>query len=255
MRIAIDIGNTRLHIGLIDTQSLLCLHRVNIVLGKIEEDFLAVIKEFTKDINIEIEIMLSSCRKAEEQFCIDNLIKLGFRNISPVVMHNDLPITFEYENREMLGRDRIANCLYAHAAFPFQDCIIVSAGTAVTIDIINQGTTFKGGVILAGLDTQLRALHEKTDLLPSLSIFSGIQFNLPGKSTNECMLSGTYFGLVGAIEKIVSEMLKIQPKSKLICTGGAWPLLMKRIAFEHAFLPDATLIGTAIFNGAHAQKI
>jgi len=58
-----------------------------------------------------------------------------------------------YRDPEQLGCDRFASLLGARGLFPEQSLIIVTAGTATTIDALHASGQFLGGMILPGLGT------------------------------------------------------------------------------------------------------
>ncbi len=93
-------------------------------------------------------------------------------------------------------------------------------GTALTLDFISKKGVFEGGLILPGLRTALASLHEKTALLPSISLKGPAPF--PGRSTEECMRAGVLRGFGVMTEGIVRDFkarfgLK---QCTLIVTGG-----------------------------------
>ena len=52
--------------------------------------------------------------------------------------------------------------------FPGRRCVIVDAGTALTLDLMSAAPEFRGGNISAGLKMRLRALHIFTGRLPQV---------------------------------------------------------------------------------------
>ena len=69
-----------------------------------------------------------------------------------------------------LGADRWVSLIAARKRaieselFP-SACIVVNAGTAVTIDALDAGGVFRGGIILPGIQLMLRALSDNTAAL------------------------------------------------------------------------------------------
>jgi len=100
--------------------------------------------------------------------------------------------------------------------------LIVDVGTAVTIDAVDRGRHFLGGVIRPGTGLQRAALHRYTDALPDLSHASG---HLPdliiGDSTEAAILSGTSYGEAGAIMALVELMTsQLDDAPAVYVTGG-----------------------------------
>ena len=94
---------------------------------------------------------------------------------------------------EELGEDRL--CLMegvlatTYVAGSSQWCMVVSWGTAVTVDFITLGGDFLGGVIAPSPYLSLKALHQGTASLPDLSGFSADDLGL-GQDTRSCMNLG-----------------------------------------------------------------
>src|SRR5687768_16076998 len=111
----------------------------------------------------------------------------------------DLPIKVLTETPEETGVDRVLNIA---AAFEQMEkaCVVVDAGTAITVNICNDQGEFLGGAIAPGVQMQLDALHEKTAKLPR------VRFAQPskpfGSSTNEAIIHGVYHGVRGMVKEL-----------------------------------------------------
>jgi type III pantothenate kinase len=134
--------------------------------------------------------------------------------------HPGLPVSIEYEDPQALGVDRIADCLYAHAVYPGKDCIIIDAGTTITVDFLQGGAVFLGE--LAG--------------------------EVPGTSTRECISAGIRFSVAGGINRAVRAYKeKFGGRCMVLATGGTWEFTKDFIDSDCTYNPDITLIGTALF--------
>ncbi|CAB3768000.1 Type III pantothenate kinase [Paraburkholderia humisilvae] len=67
-----------------------------------------------------------------------------------------------------LGSDRWAGMIGAHAAFPDEDLLIATFGTATTLEALRKDGTFAGGLITPGWSLMMRSLGEHTAQLPTL---------------------------------------------------------------------------------------
>lgn len=136
--------------------------------------------------------------------------------------------TFRYQGSYSLasiGSDRLAmieNAL-ARRCFP---SVLVSAGTAITIDVLDAKGIHLGGWILPGLQMRMNALNEGTAALPKLKFeYSGSFDSLGfGQTTDEAILFGTLGESSAAINfarSILEERLHIPSEDlKVILTGG-----------------------------------
>ena len=80
----------------------------------------------------------------------------------------DVPVEVRTENPSRTGIDRILNIAAAYEQMG-KACVVVDAGTAVTVDCCDDRGEFLGGAIAPGLEMMLDALHEKTAGLPRVS--------------------------------------------------------------------------------------
>jgi len=136
----------------------------------------------------------------------------------------------EIEYNGHLGQDRISN-LAAGYLNKGDNFVVIDFGTATTVDVVVD-TKYMGGLIFAGLDLGLRALHRYTSLLPRVEL-KKVDKTL-GKSTSECILCGAYWGEGARIESIVkrigSEFKRALP---VLTTGGMGEELSKELGYRY----------------------
>ncbi|MFG0276051.1 MAG: type III pantothenate kinase [Phycisphaerales bacterium] len=156
-----------------------------------------------------------------------------------------IPIAHTLGERHTTGQDRL---LAALAAFRLarQACVVVDAGTAVTIDFVDGEGTFHGGAIAPGAAMMLRALREQTAQLPE------VPFERPdpetfGKSTREAMLNGVFFGIRGAVRALAERYAeRYGAYPRIIATGGDAETLFEGDEFIEQIVPDLVLQGVAL---------
>ncbi len=129
-----------------------------------------------------------------------------------------LPIQILYSTPETLGRDRIAAACGAHALYPGQNCLIISAGTCVTSDILLGSGIYLGGNIAPGLRMRLQAMHHFTARLP----LAEPQWpDLPfGDSTLHALQNGAALGIVMEIEGLWQRARDAFSTLSIVITGG-----------------------------------
>lgn len=156
-----------------------------------------------------------------------------------------LPIRVYVPEPAKVGIDRLLTATAAHLRERNRPVIVVTAGTAVTVDFVTADGTFLGGAILPGFATMLHSLHEHTALLPDVAITEPVA-NAIGTNTIEAMRSGVFGAVVGGVMQIASDGRdRIGTESHLYLTGGDGQLLKDRLAaaFSVAFVPTLTLEG------------
>lgn len=155
-----------------------------------------------------------------------------------------IPIGRQLDPEAIVGEDRLLN---AAAAFERvkQACIVVDAGTAVTVDFVDGTGTFQGGAIFPGLTTQARSLRDATSLLPL------VEFVRPteaiGHNTVQAICSGLFHGIRGAVRELVEKYAEVYlAYPKVIATGGDAELLFTGYELVESIVPSLTLEGMAV---------
>jgi type III pantothenate kinase len=164
----------------------------------------------------------------------------------------DLPINVLTEQPKETGVDRVLNIAAAYEQMG-KACVVVDAGSAITIDCCDDTGAFLGGAILPGVGMQLDALHERTAKLPR------VKFEPPqgpiGQNTQQAILHGVYYGIRGTVKELVEQYaMKLGNWPDIICTGGDANGLFAGWELIHAIAPDLTLYGIALAYTNHHIK-
>jgi len=244
--IALDIGSTNVHAGLVDTRRCVCLFRSDFPHDHLSRQLAAFIDRIKTDAPAIIggghTGLAQKAEKILKKKKHQSVIRLQWQS-----RQTRLPVRFNYKNLSALGADRIADALYAAAMYPERNVIIIDAGTAVTVDAVSASAKFTGGVIMAGAVTQLRGLHAAADTLPAVALPAG-KIPFPGGSTVSCMQAGAAHGIAGALNHLVKEYKRfLGGKCTVLVTGGAWHLTRKLVDFDYIEVPDMTLIGMGLY--------
>ncbi|HEY2883093.1 MAG TPA: type III pantothenate kinase [Pirellulales bacterium] len=124
-----------------------------------------------------------------------------------ILAHSDLPITAAVEHPDRVGIDRLAGAAAANRLRnPARPAIIVGVGTAITVDLVAADGVFQGGAILPGIGMSARALEAFTDLLPHSPV-DELATAPPalGATTLDAIHSGLYWGAVGAMRELIAR--------------------------------------------------
>jgi type III pantothenate kinase len=157
-----------------------------------------------------------------------------------------LGVGIDYPKPQSIGADRLANAAAVVELYGFP-AIVVDFGTAVTFDIVSERRTYVGGVITPGLEAMTSFLHQRTALLPKLSLKEPRR--AVGKSTIEAMLSGAIFGYRGLVREILARIKAEQfprKKVRVVATGGYAHLIAGRLPEISVIRPHLTLEGLRI---------
>lgn len=155
-----------------------------------------------------------------------------------------LPIRVALPHPENVGRDRLLNAL-AVTELP---AVIISAGTAVTVDVVSKDGAFLGGAIFPGLDIMAEALHLHTAKLPRVEV-TFPRPKLPATNTVDAMNSGIIHAVVGGILGCHGEMVgSLGERASVYLTGGSARDLREYLPFPTLYDKLLTLQG--ILNAA-----
>lgn len=118
-----------------------------------------------------------------------------------------------YDTPAQLGADRWA-ALIAARALHAGPSIVVTAGTATTIDALGGDGLFRGGLILPGLSLMRAALAHGTADLPE----AAGRYRPQPTNTDDAIVSGAIHATIGAVERLRATL-----DSNALCllSGGA----------------------------------
>jgi len=125
-----------------------------------------------------------------------------------------------YEDSSSLGVDRWLSALSVSSSIE-KATVIVSVGTAVTIDYLSFDKkeyqyTFEGGVILPGLHLTKNALSQNTARLKN---DEGV-FQMPAINTANAIQSGFILNVLGNVKSLFDLALSKSKDVKIILSGG-----------------------------------
>ncbi|MCL1865269.1 MAG: type III pantothenate kinase [Spirochaetes bacterium] len=246
MFLGIDIGNTSTVIGLYDDDSVI---PQNINRYKTDKkcnitkliNTMSMSLKNVGDYNVissEITGIAFSSVVPEVNSMYHNLGMKLF-NVEPFEIRydSDFPIGINYRDIKKLGIDRIVNSVAAHHEYG-NGCIVIDAGTAVTIDVLNFDGFFDGGIISPGIGTMIKALAASASNLPVIPFEK--PDDLIALDTENALKSGFYYGWISLIEGLVQRIEKIYNKEfKIILTGGFAEKIFQE--FERKIILDSLL--------------
>ncbi len=129
-------------------------------------------------------------------------------------------------------------------------CTVVTFGTAVTVDLVDDEGTFQGGAILPGLRMQLQALHHYTAALPEVE--PGLPPAPYGRNTVEAIQAGVCRGIAGAVRALVeSYATSLNRWPQVVATGGDAEFLAPQCDFVDTLVSHLTLRGVGFAYTKH----
>jgi type III pantothenate kinase len=226
--IVIDLGNTRLKWAVFSDNKLVFAESISREEIREKLDSLQHNYLITKGI-------LSSVAEIKLPEELRSLPLLAFQSGTPV------PVINRYESPETLGRDRLANAVYAAMQFPNENVVVIDAGTCLKFDVVNSKGEYLGGSISPGLDMRFRAMHTFTGRLPLIK--ASATDTIIGTTTESSITSGAYKGMIFEIQGMADYYKQQFGTVKFCFTGGDAPLLAKGLNFPIFADPYLTLRG------------
>ena len=147
--------------------------------------------------------------------------RLGDERFLLVTPSTRLPIGLRYATPHTLGLDRKAAACGAFALYGGGDMLmVIDAGSALTIDIVDEYGNFSGGNISPGLMMRFRALHEFTASLPMIETPER-DFSRKGFDTRSAIIAGVEGGWVDEVAAMIRRGIAAGVKRVLLCGGDA----------------------------------
>ncbi len=231
MNLAVDIGNTRIKLGF--------FQRGVLTTRVVWENWnFSVLENFMTNQNPKNVILCNVGREIPAE------VQLLLRSRSLFIELNadtPLPIKNAYRTPETLGKDRLAAVVGAFDMFPNQNCLVIDAGTCITLDVLSNEGVFLGGNITPGLEMRLRAMHYFTANLPLLKP-SETEYRL-GYSTESAMRNGAQWGATLEIQGFIDWCSAEFGEINVILTGGDADFFVKNLKSRIFANPNLVLQG------------
>jgi type III pantothenate kinase len=246
MWLVVDIGNTNTVVGIYDDDRQLHRWRISSDHDRTADEQALMLGQLCRAEAVEQDRIHAAVIGSVVPSLTDvymQAVRTLFK-VSPVEVTSDLDLglKIDYHDPSQIGADRLANAVAAHQRYE-GPVIVVDFGTATTFDVIAGDGEYLGGVIAPGLRTSASDLFARAAKLPRF-----VEIKEPraviGKTTEESLLSGLYYGTIGQVDEIVARLrTQIGQKTTVVATGGLAPLIAPRSETIQEVCPDLTLQG------------
>ena len=242
MLLAIDIGNTNIVIGVIEDDVIRFEARIATDQVRTSDQYGVEIKNVLEAYGVSKD-EIEDCIISSVVPPVFNSVKTGVVKVigkQPMVVGPGLTtgLNINVDVPSQVGSDRIVIAVAALAEYK-PPMILMDLGTATTIEVVEPGNMYLGGVIFPGVKISLDALTSRAAQLPGISLDK--PKNIIGRNTVDCMRSGMMYGTAAMIDGIVERIEEeLGHKSTLIATGGLaqfiTPLCKREIILERDLL-------------------
>ncbi len=166
-------------------------------------------------------------------------LALGAAGVAEVRRFRSLPacagVVNGYRDPAQLGSDRFASLLGARHRYPSQALLVVTCGTATTIDALDAGGRFIGGLILPGLLTMAKSLAMNTAQLPEVSAAGAVpRF---ADNTHDAIVGGCVGAQASSIADALRSLQASEPDARCLLSGGAAAFIEPSLALRLSAAP------------------
>lgn len=158
-----------------------------------------------------------------------------------------------YQQPTQLGSDRWASLIGAHAAWPGEHLLIVTLGTATTVEALRGDGEYLGGLIAPGPALMLQSLAQGTAQLPTLDAAMPLGGQDFARSTSDAILRGCAAAQAGLVERSHAQLqAQLGATVRCVLAGGARYALAQTLGLpftEHDQLVSAGLYEVALGAG------
>lgn len=250
MDLVADLGNTRAHVALISAVDLVARADVrNDDAGGLARACDALVAAHGAPRRAALVAVSPRLRAPLEAW-------LAARGLTPLALGESLPVplALEVAAPAEVGRDRLADALWAARTYPGRAAIVVDLGTAITLNVVSTRGAFLGGAIAPGLRTQAWALSQRTARLPLVDPVL-VEGDLPliGETTEQCIRAALLWGAVGLVDVYAQQVERaLGARPVVVATGGDAAAVAAACPRIERVVPDLTLRGLHLALLEHA---
>lgn len=246
MILTVDIGNSNIVLAIFDKDKIIKKWRIITSKVKSKDEYSMIIQQLMKADEIEFSkingIVLSSVVPEINAIFKDSLKFLNAKIMAIGDKSVKLGLKIKKGLESEIGSDILMNIVAGKKKFK-ENFIIVDMGTATTFDIALKDAEYAGSIIAPGVQLSALSLHSSCSQLPLIEVKKPDHFM--GVNTNEVLKSGIYYGYIGSIKEIVSQIQSnfSDTKFKIYLTGGLSPIFIQDLNFIDGVYPDLTSEG------------
>ncbi|HEX7784124.1 MAG TPA: type III pantothenate kinase [Sphingobium sp.] len=253
MLLAVDAGNTNVVFALVEGRDIRARWRIATDPRRTADEYavwlnqLLMLEGFTMQA-VDAVIIATVVPRALHNL---EVLSTKYFKVDPLIAGQapvEWGIELDVAEPASVGADRVVNAIAAHHLYS-GDLIVIDFGTATTYDVVDYSGAYKGGIIAPGINLSLDALVAAAAKLPRIAIAAPEDRSVIGRTTEDQMLIGVFWGYVAMMEGLVARMrAQIGRPVKVISTGGLAVLFDDHSDIFDAIAPDLTIQGLALMH-------
>jgi type III pantothenate kinase len=245
--VAIDVGNTKISLGVIKGGDVASARRASTHSLARADDAERVLGELLAHDDAKLSDISEAWLVSVVPVATDAITEVCQRHSISLTVASaaNVPMATRVNSPADVGADRLVGAFAASLLYG-APAIVVDLGTATTLDVVAPDGAFLGGAIAPGLGLGLEALAERTAQLPRVPI--EVPERAIGQDTVSAIQSGAVLGYFGLVKELVRRITaELGTKPTVVVTGGLSALpWASNIPGVAAIDPLLTLRGLAL---------
>ena len=222
MILAIDMGNSNIVVGGIDSSRIYFEERLTTDRNKTNLEYAISIKNILEIHGIEVSSIEGTIISSVVP-PLNNTLTTAIKKITgktPLLVGSGMKtgLNIIMDNPKTTGSDMIVDAVAALKEYP-APLIIIDMGTATTYNYVDEKGAILAGLITTGIGTAAAALASNTAQLPEVQITR--PKSILAANTKDAMQAGLYYDCLGGIERTITQFREeLDTDFKVVATGG-----------------------------------
>lgn len=248
MLLAIDIGNTSVHIGVFDAHELRGAWRLVTDVRRLPDEYAILLLGLMQTDGVDPAAIAACCLSSTVPSVtqvFQELVRRYFHT-DPLIVTASLQtgLRILYDNPRDVGPDRIVDAVAAIRLYG-PPLVVIDCGTATVLDAISAEGDYLGGAIAPGIAIAAEALFQRASRLYRVEL--ACPETAIGRNTTHALQSGIMYGYVGQVEGLIAHFKReLGGQATVIGTGGYAEIIARETPAIDIVNPNLTLIGLRI---------
>ena len=157
--------------------------------------------------------------------------------------HSKIGMRLSVVEPSRVGVDRLLSAKAAYHLALGKPCMIVDAGTALTINWVDGAGIFQGGSIQPGWHLMAKSLGDGTAELPEVGSEQSSDSPWPAKNTHDAIQTGLQGAILGSVGRFWKRAIELDQDANLWFTGGGGEWISGHFSGISRFHPNLVLEG------------